>query len=82
MAETLTQRELDEIEVWLHRVEHLYARKGLHGYTDGLLIVDCWTVPLNTVPSWADEAALRGDPPRDWCPILSPHLRERAPGTV
>jgi hypothetical protein len=82
VADTLNQGKLDKVQILLHRVEHLWAIKGQHGRREGVLIVDCWRVPMNTIPEWAIEAQERGDPPRDWCPWINPSLIADEPGIL
>lgn len=67
--------EDEEVNLFLHRVLHLRARKGLEPYAEACMISDdCWNVLDGPPPTWAVELAEAGESASRWCPIVTPSL--------
>jgi hypothetical protein len=72
-SSTLSPVELAAVDVFVHRVLHLRCRKGLTGYPEEGLLVDCWWP--DPPPDTAIKAALLGEPGSVWCPHITGSLR-------
>lgn len=72
----LTPHEAEDVERFVHAVEHARARKGI-GLPETATVHMCWNYPIGDLPTWADQAAAAGKPSVTWCPVLDPSLRDR-----
>lgn len=66
-----------EMDTWIHHVEHAIWRKTNRPLPEHQMASECWSAYCGYPPLWALALADAGEPGVSWCPQLVPELAQR-----